>query len=235
MSSGRDYMTIGEVVKQLKPRFPDLSISKVRYYEEENLINPERTQGGYRKFSEEDVRRLELALSLQRDKYMPLNVIRKNLALMDMGQAPPEIKQMTSGNDQSSLDPGDNEPVLAEQAINNIGISPEMAKMLESFGIIRPFKTVEGKCYGPVDVQLMTIARDMAKYGIEPRHLRMYSSLAEKEFTLFQQILYPVLRQKGEDRDLRVREMLEKLSEFSNQIKALLLKKQLQDYMQATQ
>ncbi|MBE0447600.1 MAG: MerR family transcriptional regulator [Actinobacteria bacterium] len=234
MSPKRDYMTIGEVVRQLKPRFPDLSISKVRYYEEEHLIKPERTAGGYRKFSKEDVRRLELALRLQKDKYMPLNVIKQNLDMMDMGQVTPEIKQISSTNNQVDLDSEDNGPVLAEKAVDIIGISPEAVKMLENFGIIQPFKTAEGKCYSSADIQLMTIAREMAKYGIEPRHLRMYSSLVEKESALFHQIMYPMLRQKSEDKDRRIREVLEKLSEFSGQMKALLLKKKLQDYMQAT-
>lgn len=68
----RDYLTIGEVVDQLKERYPDLSISKIRYYEEEKLIKPERTAGGYRKFRKEDIDRLDLALRLQKEKYLPL-------------------------------------------------------------------------------------------------------------------------------------------------------------------
>jgi len=231
MSPKRDYMTIGEVVQQLKPRFPDLSISKIRYYEEENLIKPERTKGGYRKFSKEDVRRLELALLLQREKFMPLNVIRQNLDMMDMGQLTPDIRQISRNNEQENMNSGGNEPVLAEKAINSIGISPEAAKMLENFGVIQPVKTAEGKCYNSTDIKLMTIAREMAKYGIEPRHLRMYSTLAEKEAALFQQILYPVIRQKSDDRERRISEVLEKLSEFSDQMKALLLKKNLDRYL----
>ncbi len=233
MSSKRDYLTIGEVVDHLKPRYPDLSISKIRYYEEEKLIRPERTPGGYRKFRKEDVQRLELALRLQKEKYLPLNVIRQNLDMMDMGQLTPEVKQLANTN-HDALITSDDGPVPTEKAIGSIGISPETAKMLENFGIIQPVKTSEGKCYNSIDIRLMIIAREMARYGIEARHLRMYSTLAEKESTLFQQILYPIVRQKSDDKSQRIQEVLEILSDLSNQLKALLLEKKVKEYLQVT-
>lgn len=231
MPSRRDYLTIGEVVELLKTRYPDLSISKIRYYEAENLIRPERTTGGYRKFREDDVQRLELALRLQRERYLPLNVIRQNLDMMDMGQITPEIENLskTDNIDDSSTE---DDPVPTEKAINSIGIAPEAAKMLENFGIITPVKTSEGRCFTSTDIKLMMIAKEMAKYGIEPRHLRMYSSLAEKESALFQQILYPIIRHKGEDKDQRLIEVLEILRELSNQMKSLLLKKKVKAFLQ---
>ena len=233
MATKRDYSTIGEVVQQLKPRYPDLSISKIRYYEEENLIKPERTAGGYRKFSKDDVRRLDLALRLQKEKYMPLNVIRQNLDMMDMGQVTTDIRQIAQENSEGEIGSEAAGPVSAEKAINSIGISADVAKMLENFGIIQPVKTSEGKSYTSADIRLMTIAREMNKYGIEPRHLRMYATLADKEAALFQQILLPMIRHKSEDRDRRIAEVLEILSDLSAQMKSLLLKKKLDDYMSA--
>jgi len=233
MPSSRDYLTIGEVVNQLKPRYPDLSISKIRYYEEENLIKPERTAGGYRKFRKEDLQRLELALRLQKEKYLPLNVIRQNLDMMDMGQLTPEVKQLSKDTEQLNL-AQDDEPVPIDKAISSIGIAPETAKMLENFGIIKMIKTSEGKCYSSEDIKIMIVARELAKYGIEPRHLRLYSTFAEKESTLFQQILYPMMRQKGDDKNQRIKESLENLSELSDQLKTLLLKKRVSEFLKAT-
>jgi DNA-binding transcriptional MerR regulator len=233
MPSNRDYLTIGEVVDQLKERYPELSISKVRYYEDEKIINPERTAGGYRKFRKEDVDRLELALRLQKERYLPLNVIRQSLDMMDMGQMTPDIKQLAK-NDAQNCDDGGDQPVPIDKAISSIGISPETAKMLESFGLIQPVKTSEGRCYTSTDIKLMVIAREMAKYGIEPRHLRMYTSLAEKESALFQQILLPMTRNKGEDKLDRIKEVLENLSDLSDQLKSHLLQKKVKDYLQIT-
>jgi len=233
MPSSRDYLTIGEVVDQLKPRYPDLSISKIRYYEEENLIKPERTAGGYRKFRKEDLQRLELALRLQKEKYLPLNVIRQNLDMMDMGQLTPEVKQLSKDTEQVNLTQ-DDEPVPIDKAISSIGIAPETAKMLENFGIIKTIKTSEGKCYSSEDIKIMMVARELSKYGIEPRHLRLYSTFAEKESTLFQQILYPMMRQKADDKNQRIKESLENLSELSDQLKTLLLRKRVSEFLKAT-
>ncbi|MBI4733529.1 MAG: MerR family transcriptional regulator [Rubrobacteridae bacterium] len=231
MPSNRDYLTIGEVVEQLRERYPELSISKVRYYEDEKIINPERTPGGYRKFRKEDVGRLELALRLQKERYLPLNVIRQNLDMMDMGQLTPDIKQLAKNDEQNVID-GSDQPVPIDKAISSIGISPETAKMLESFGLVQQVKTSDGRCYTSTDIKLMVIAREMAKYGIEARHLRMYTSLAEKESTLFQQILLPMTRHKGEDKYDRIKEVLENLSDLSDQLKTLLLQKKVKEYLQ---
>jgi DNA-binding transcriptional MerR regulator len=233
MPPSRDYLTIGEVVDKLKENYPELSISKVRYYEDEKIINPERTAGGYRKFRKEDVDRLELALRLQKERYLPLNVIRQSLDMMDMGQMTPDIKQLAKDDEQKMMD-GSDQPVPVDKAISSIGIAPETAKMLESFGLVQPVKTANGRCYSSTDIKLMVIAREMAKYGIEPRHLRMYTSLAEKESALFQQILLPMTRHKGEDRLERIKEVLENLSDLSDQLKTLLLQKKVKDYLQIT-
>ena len=91
--SSRDYLTIGEVVQKLQPSYPDLSISKVRFLEEEDLITPERTAGGYRKFSQKDVGRIEMILRLQRDHFFPLAVIREKLADVDRGRIPAELQR----------------------------------------------------------------------------------------------------------------------------------------------
>lgn len=230
MPPKRDYMTIGEVVDHLKPRFPDLSISKIRYYEEEKLIKPERTAGGYRKFKKEDLERLELALRLQQEKYLPLNVIRQNLDMMDMGQLTPEIKQIARESNRTSIS-SDGEPVPTEKAISSIGLAPEMAKMLESFGIIQTVRTAEGKCYNSTDIKIMIVAREMSKYGIEPRHLRMYLTHAEKEAALFQQILYPMTRQKSDDKNTRIKEELENLNDLADQLRSLLLNKKLKELL----
>lgn len=231
MPPKRDYLTIGEVVEQLKERYPELSISKIRYYEEEKLIKPERTPGGYRKFRKEDIDRLDLALRLQKDKYLPLNVIRQNLDMLDMGQVTADVRQISKNSENISI-AGDDEPIPTDKAISSIGIAPETARMLESFGIVHPVRTSEGKCYTSGDIKIMVTAREMAKYGIEPRHLRMYLTHAEKEASLFQQILYPITRLKSDEKNTRLKEELENLNDLADQLRALLLKKKIKDLLQ---
>ncbi len=92
-SRGSAKMTIGAVLDRLKPDFPDISISKIRFLESEGLITPTRTASGYRSFTEDDVSRLEYILSAQRDRFWPLKVIKDALDAMDRGLAPPEADQ----------------------------------------------------------------------------------------------------------------------------------------------
>lgn len=229
----RDYLTIGEVVKRLRLRFPDLSISKVRYFEEEGLIKPRRTKGGYRKFSKADVQRLEIALNLQRKKFLPLEVIRRKLKALDRGQIPLELKELKKATRETEvLAPPveEKEPLSEEEIPTATGLSEGEVKSLEEFSILQPKETKEGKVFESLDVELMNLASEFANFGMEPRHLRMYESLAEKEGALFQQILLPVTKQKDPESRQRVIDSLAELSKISEQFKRLLLQKALRKY-----
>ncbi|MCL4498729.1 MAG: MerR family transcriptional regulator, partial [Chloroflexi bacterium] len=203
MAATREYSTIGKVVDALRPRFPDLSISKVRFLEDERIIRPNRTTGGYRKFTGKDVKRLELALRLQKERYLPLNIIRQTLDSMSDEQIDSEVSGDEYIGNAARYVEGEGDPVPAEKAIAESGLTPEQAKLLEDYGIIKTQRTAEGKVYGPLDVELMALAREMARFGIEPRHLRMYGTLAEREIALFQQIILPLVRQKTDDGNRR--------------------------------
>ena len=89
--TSRAFMSIGEVLGQLRSDFPDITISKIRFLEAEGLVEPERTASGYRKFSREDVERLRYVLSAQRDHYLPLRVIKEHLDAIDRGLEPPAL------------------------------------------------------------------------------------------------------------------------------------------------
>ena len=97
--SGREITrSIGQVLTALSHDFPDISISKIRFLESEGLITPQRAPSGYRRYAEHDVERLRYVLSVQREHYLPLKVIREHLEMMDRGQAPPEPKTLESGS-----------------------------------------------------------------------------------------------------------------------------------------
>src|SRR5918997_114649 len=125
-SHGRLF-TIGAVCRRLQSEFPDISISKIRYLEDQGLLAPRRTQGGYRLFSEEDLERLRTILRLQRDEFLPLRVIRQELATPSKER---RRKPAALGTMQDELDIGE----LCQRA----GITPELARELESFGLLEP-------------------------------------------------------------------------------------------------
>ena len=101
------YLTIGKVVKKLQQTYPDLSVSKVRYLQDEGLLNPSRTPSGYRLYSQRDVRRLETILYLQKNRFLPLSVIKEELDRADSGQAP-EV-EATLGRAETVTLPADDE------------------------------------------------------------------------------------------------------------------------------
>src|SRR5438034_10287303 len=121
-------LTIGTVCGMLKDEFPDISISKIRYLEDQGLLAPRRTQGGYRLFSEEDLERLETILRLQRDEFLPLRVIRQELASSGARERKKRRGGLTGEEHELDLDE------LCERA----GIDARLARELEEFGLRTP-------------------------------------------------------------------------------------------------
>jgi DNA-binding transcriptional MerR regulator len=196
LSRSRDYLSIGEVLETIRPEFPDVSISKIRFLENEGLIAPERTASGYRKFYDGDVARLRHILSLQRDQFLPLRVIRERLARAD-GDEPPAPAERPPPRPAPEAEPGsvEAEPEadveltragLAEAA----GLTAQQLASLEDFGILaaRP----DGG-YGRDDLDAARAAAGLLGHGLEARHLRMFRHSAEREAAVVEQIVGPLL------------------------------------------
>lgn len=222
--STRDYLTIGEVVQRLKSAYPDLSISKVRFLEDEGLVSPERTQGGYRKFSQSDVARVEMVLRLQRDYFLPLSVIREKLADFDRGRIPAELQRLTPGADEMLVPLAeDSGPLVLEDAPSEIGVPVSFIRELAEFALVVPTRGERGEQIERPDVQIVHAAWDLRRFGVEPRHLRMYETAAEREAAFFQQILMPTFRHKTPESRQKLTETLGELSTLTADLKTRLL------------
>ncbi len=226
--TSRDYLTIGEVVQKLQSSYPDLSISKLRFLEEEGLIAPERTGGGYRKFTTADVARLEIILRLQREHFLPLSVIRERLADYDRGKLPPELER-AGGPVAEPLPLGgeDEGPLPLEDAPSVIGVPVSFVKEIADFGLIQLQSGEVGLEITRPDVAIIHAAWDLRKYGVEPRHLRMYETFAEREAALFSQILMPAFRHKTPESRQKLTETLTELSTLTDDLKSRLLRRSL--------
>lgn len=194
--SVRDYQTIGEVVEKLSATYPDLTISKVRFLEDEGLINPDRTAGGYRKYHANDVQRLELVLRLQRDNFMPLAVIRDKLDDLDKGKMPPELRPALDHAEAMPLPLEEAETVPLDRVPDVLGLPTAFIRELASFGIVSLVKGERGEELPGPDVGIAHTCWDLRRFGIEPRHMRMYETFAEREAAFFQQILMPAMRHR---------------------------------------
>ncbi len=206
-------LTIGTVCGLLKDEFPDISISKIRYLEDQGLLAPRRTQGGYRLFSEEDVERLETILRLQRDEFLPLRVIRQELA----APAARDRKRRRSAGltgEEEELDLA----ALCERA----GIDARLARELEDFGLLSPRTDAGQKRYSGLDADIAQACGRLSRFGIAPRHLRAFRTAADREAGLIEQVVGPALRARNPERRRAGMDDLEALAELARELSQLL-------------
>lgn len=237
MAGTRNYQSIGEVLVAVKTEFPDITISKIRFLEAEGLIAPERTPSGYRKFYVDDVDRLRSILRMQRDEYLPLKVIKERLVSQD-------AVDEAGGGDGSEVESDDAEadavdegladaPAGLQMSIEEMsaatGVERERIKELESFGIVCSHGPDGAHYYDGDDYVVLSIVKDLLRYGIEPRHLTMYKHFAEREAKFFEDLVAPRLRQKNPDARRAAAEMLTELSVTSRKLKQALLRTNLGD------
>ena len=213
-SSSERLLTIGTVTRRLQEEFPEISISKIRYLEDQGLLAPRRTQGGYRLFSEEDVERLETILRLQRDEFLPLRVIREELASPGKAAKGPKRRRGGLSAAQDELDIGE----LCERA----GVTPALARELEEFGLLAPRSENGTKLYGEGDVDVAATCAKLARYGISARHLRTFRTAADREAGLLEQIVSPALRSRNPERRQAGLDELQNLAELAQELSQLL-------------
>jgi DNA-binding transcriptional MerR regulator len=205
----RGYLGISEVLAQLRPEFPDISVSKIRFLETEDLIAPARSPAGYRRFTVQDVDRLRFILAAQRDQYLPLRVIRERLARLDevsAGSPGPGDSagaraggQVGAGADRdvapsAGAASGAPESLLTRrELLEATGVSEALLTELETFGLLRR----AGRYYGPDAAEVARTAAALTAFGVEARHLRAVRAAAERESTMIESLLAPILRQRG--------------------------------------
>jgi DNA-binding transcriptional MerR regulator len=173
---------IGEVLTQLRPEFPDISPSKIRFLEAEGLIEPARSRSGYRRFSTTDIERLRYILTMQRDSYLPLRVIRERLA--DGGTEP------GPGGHPAGQAPAD---MTRRQLLDAAEISEAELTELEDYGLIRRVR----RQYGGDALAVARAVAALRPYGVQARHLRAVKAAADREANLVEQVVAPQLRQRG--------------------------------------
>ncbi len=180
-------LSIGQVLARLNPEFPDLSPSKLRFLEEQGLITPARTESGYRKFCSADVDRLQLILSMQRDQYLPLKVIRTYLAELDEGREPALPGSATPGPSMLSAV----RRFSREELLRQSGATAALLDDAIAASLVSP-----SEVYTDDTVSVITALVELKSSGIEPRHLRGFRGAAERELGLIESALAPLTRRK---------------------------------------
>ncbi len=216
----RGTLSIGEVLSQLRVEFPDITISKIRFLEDQGLVQPDRTPSGYRKFSASDVARLRYVLSQQRDHYLPLRVIKDQLEAIDRGQSPsgalPRAAHLTITDNAPTAEHFRAAPAAMrlsrQELLNTAGLRAEQLAELEQFGLI---SQRTGGYYDDDALAIARVVAELARFGIEGRHLRPFKSAAEREVGLFGQVVGPLARQRPGDGRARAEEAVRELAALS--------------------
>jgi DNA-binding transcriptional MerR regulator len=229
----RNYQSIGEVLVSVKTEFPDITISKIRFLESEGLIDPERTPSGYRKFYEKDVDRLKSILRMQRDEYLPLKVIKDRLLQVEESDGHPELAaaaQATEPEEELAEPPTGLQMSIEEMAAAT-GIDRERIRELESYGLVCSHGPEAARYYDGDDYVVLSIVKDLFRYGVEPRHLTMYKHFAEREAAFFETIVMPQLRQRNPDARRSAAVSLTELARASRKLKSALLRVNLRQHL----
>jgi DNA-binding transcriptional MerR regulator len=224
MSTDNALLTIGQVVGQLSADFPDLSITKIRYLEDRGLLSPSRTPGRYRKYSPADIRRLRTILSLQRDQFLPLEVIRERVETPSavLGQQLPGSARLGSGPSLKREDTVYTQEEMCESA----GIDLNFLRLLIEYRLIER-KAQAGPVFTEGDLETARICQLLVRFGVEPRNLRLLSSSVEREAALVEQITTPSLKSAHADKHEYGEKMVEDLGALLSQLMQLLLYKEL--------
>jgi len=218
-------MTIGAVCKVLKPEFPKISISKIRYLEDQKLLQPKRTAGGYRLYSQQDLGRLRTILRLQRDEFLPLRVIRNELARgRTEADLPTAAREGTSVRRVASMGVKPRGATFSlEDVVGETGADPKLVAELEDYGVIKGEKRNGTQWYDETEREIIRAVTELARYGVAGRNLRVFRTSADREAALLQQILQPALRSRNAARRKEAIETLENLAAVASHLKHLLL------------
>ncbi len=222
-------MTIGAVCKALVQEFPDISISKIRYLEDQKLVAPRRTPGGYRLYTASDVQRLRTILRLQRDEFLPLRVIRQELATGRAAEEQEPPIGVSAAEDKrrrrrARVTVRDNGAMYSiDEVLEETRAEPSMVAELEEYGVIKGQLRGRVKFFDETEREIIRAVTELARYGVGGRNLRAFRTSADREAALLQQILAPALRSRNQQRRKEALDALENLAAVTTHLKHLLL------------
>ena len=218
----RAYFGIGEVLSQLRAEFPDVSVSKIRFLETEGLIQPARSPSGYRKFAMADVERLRYILTAQRDRYLPLRVIKDQLDAGGQDHRPRRASGYTLPVGTVARPTA---PLTRRDLLEATGLDEARLAELEDFGLVRR----NGRQYGPDALAAARAIVALDGYGVQARHLRVLRASAERETALIEQVVAPILRQRSPGARDRAGRTAREIAAITLQLHAALIEAALAD------
>jgi DNA-binding transcriptional MerR regulator len=218
--------TIGSVCEELREQFADISVSKIRYLEDQGLITPRRTRGGYRLFAPDDVERLTTILRMQRDEFLPLRVIREAL------DGPGATSERTRRRSPGVL--GREDEIDEAELCDRASASPELVRELEEFGLVVSRSEAGERLYRESEADIVAACARLARFGIDARHLRTFLTAAGRQAALVEQLVAPGLRSRNPERRKNALQDLESLARVAQELSHLLFVRDLRGTAERT-
>jgi DNA-binding transcriptional MerR regulator len=221
--SNRKALTIGAVAKILSREFEDISISKIRYLEDQKLLAPRRTPGGYRLYSQADVERLRTILRMQRDEFLPLRVIRQELA----AGARQERGETATVRRAASIESGKGNRLTLQELVDDTGVGADLVKDLEDWRLVQPGKVDGVKVYDDTDREIVKAASELARFGVGGRNLKVLRTAADRQAVLLEAVVGAALRSTNQNVRQEAIENLESLAAACSNLTHMLLVRDL--------
>ena len=212
-------MRISDVLGDLSGDFPTVTPSKLRFLEEQGLVEPRRTPGGYRQYSPADVERLRYVLRQQRDRYLPLKVIGEQLAALDAGQQEQALTPRLATQDGERTGRRPSRPTVESLAAQT-GTSTSFVEELVDAGVLH----LDGDAGDPWAGEVVTTAAALAEHGIDVRHLRSFRAAADRQVSVVEQVVAPVRGQRAPSAQARAAAMAAEVGELCGQLHTALVR-----------
>lgn len=227
------FLTIGKLVKRLKPDYPDISSSKLRFLESKGLVIPGRSINNYRIYGPEDVKKIEFILRMQRDFFMPLEVIKEKIDSLDF-----EDKDLDSSSVQKEMqlrlgveDKTFKKKLTIDDVKAKYKLSQEYINDLLENNIIS-WREENGKfIIDGRDLEIIKIVSNLIRFGIQVRHLKLFENTAHRYSLFIQQIVYPLLKTSSREAHKKASNSLYQLEEYFCQLHSLLMKKENKSFL----
>lgn len=231
----KNYLIISKVVKKLKKLYPDLTNSKLRFLESEGLLSPKRALNRYRIYYREDIEKLNYILKMQKDFYMPLEVIKEKLKSKEFKKFISECESIET----LQLKLGEEFKPGYELKLYSIDNISKKFKLSQSFIIdlqeneIIDWSEENGKyVLSTNDIEILKLASKLSKYGIQVRHLKLFENFASRHSSFIQQIIYPLLMSSKKDSHIKAARLVNKLERILCDFQELLIKKENRKFLE---
>jgi len=231
----KTYLTIGELVKKFKKYYPDLTSSKLRFLESKGLIAPRRADNRYRVYFKNDVKKINLILSMQQEYFLPLEIIKEKIDAIDFDKIEEQkgaLKEL-----QSKLDESDKNLKIKKLAFGEVRdkyrLPMESLNELTSEGLISWQEEDGKKVVEGFDIEILKIAAELSKFGIHVKHLKVFENSASRQSAFLQQVIYPLIMATGKESKKRAARMLYRLEALFNELHETLFKKENKKFLES--